>query len=663
MVRAGLLTLCLSCAASASAQTGARELALTSIEDLMQIEVTSAGRKEQRAVDVAAASFVITQDDIRQSGIRSLPELFRLVPGMQVAQVNANKWAVSIRGFNDVFSNKVLVLIDGRSIYKRTFSGVFWHAEDVLLENIERIEIIRGPGGATWGANAVNGVINIITKSAADTKGGMISAGAGNTVDGEAAARYGGRVNGIDYRVSAMWSDHDGGADPDGSEAPDTWRSARVGVRADWSRGPHTVMAQSGFLDGRQHALWVIQTPVPGAAPFLSGDQSSSQTFDVTARWTYAFSPQTSLQVQSFYSRQDLVDPSQSELESTGDVDLQFRTRAGRHDLVGGGGYRMAHHADNGGSYTFSLQNAEADNHVVNAFLQDEIDLGRRFRATLGAKIEHDTTAGASLQPTARLMWNLTRHQHVWGAISRAVRTPSLTDLSIRTNFAFFNVPNGPQGVPVMLGAIGNPDYETETFTNAEAGYRVRLGTWAALDLTVFRGDYDGLPTQEPVPPVFETSPAPPHVFIARRPENLLEVKTTGVEAGAQLFPAKGLRFEASYSGFAFSPRPDQTSQDPDAAEFDANTPTHQWQVRGSYLAGPRVEISAGLFHVGALDTLEVPAYTRADARVEVQVGSGVSVSLTGQNLFDETHVEFRVPQLATTQVRRSVHFGLGWRF
>jgi iron complex outermembrane recepter protein len=259
------------------------------------------------------------------------------------------------------------------------------------------------------------------------------------------------------------------------------------------------------------------------------------------------------------------------------------------------------------------------------------------------------------------VMWDVVPgRQHLWGAISKAVRTPSLTELSIRTNFASFI---GPQGVPVMLGLIGNPDYETETFVNAEAGYRVQLGSWGAVDVTIFRGDYDGLPTREPVAPVFETRPAPAHLFIASRNENLLEVKTTGIEAHLELMPADGWQIEASYSGFSFDPRPDATSRDPDAAGFDANAPRHQWQVRGSYLAGSRVELSAALFHVGRLQVLEIPAYTRADARVEVTLGRGLSVSATGHNLFDDAHLEFVVPQLASTQVRRSVHLRLGWRF
>jgi iron complex outermembrane receptor protein len=648
-----LLAACLcvlSGAASVAAQTP-RDLASASIEELMQIEITSAGRKEQQIEDVAAAVYVITQDDIRRSGIRTLPELFRLVPGMQVAQINSNKWAVSVRGFNDVFSNKMLVLIDGRSIYKRTFSGVFWHAEDLMLEDVDRIEIIRGPGGATWGANAVNGVVNIITRSAADTQGAAMRLGAGTYDRTSGAIRYGGAIGSVHYRIFGLWADHGSGELAD-ADAGDVWQAAKSGFRADWSRRRHSLMVQGSVLDGRQQALWVADR---------DRIESTARNVDVLGRWTYDFRPGAALQVQSFFSRQHLFDPSEEETETVADVDAEYHGRSGRHDVVAGGAVRTAHHADNGGSFTFRLQNARARNNVSSLFVQDEIRLHDRLRLTLGSKVEHDSTAGWNHLPTARVLWETVDDmQHVWAAVSRAVRTPALTDLNVRLNFARAT---SPQGMPLVIGQIGNPAYETEAFISVETGYRVRVGSKASFDLSAFAGDYDKLPTLEPQTPVFEATPAPAHLFVHTQYRNLLEVKTTGFEVNGEFRPIPAWRLEGSYSRFVVSPRPDEASRDEHAAGFDGNAPARQWQLRSSLALGPRTEINANLFHVGRLRVLGVPAYTRADARVEFKLRPQVSLIGTGQNLFDRAHAEFAAAPLTQTLVRRNVHFSLVWRF
>ena len=659
-VRACLVSLCLSSATPAAAQT-ARDLALTSLEDLMQIEVTSAGRKEQRMVEIAWAIYVITQDEIRRSGLRSVPELFRLAPGVQVAQLNSNKWAVSIRGFNDVFANKLLVLIDGRSIYKRTFGGVYWNAEDVMIEDIDRIEIIRGPGGVTWGANAVNGVINIITKSAAETRGGLVHAGTGTTVDSEGAARYGGRVKGVDYRVYGLWADRGPGAEATSeSRAADSWYSSRIGFRADYERGRHTAMVQGGMLDGRSHALWVARSPVPGSAPSVDPSESRARTGDLLAVWTYTFEPGTALDIQSFYSRENLQEPVVSEIESIADVDGTFKTRIGRHDLVAGAGYRSVRRQNKGDSYAVALDDPDETDQIVNAFLQDEIAIGQRVKATVGAKFEHDSVSGANLLPTAQVIWEtVPERQYLWASLDRAVRTPSLQDLGLRAHADSFI---DPTGLPIMTGQVGNPDYQREEITYFEAGYRLRLGSAAALNISAFRGDYDQLPTLEPIEPFFETTAAPPHLFVGVRQENLLEVKTRGTEATVEVRPGTTWRLQASYSGLWLEARPDRTSRDPAAARFDGNAPHHQWQVRGSSNVGPRTELSAAVFYVGRLRVLDVAPITRVDARVEHRFGA-LSLVATAQNLFDRSHVEFTSSPLVMTRVRRSLHLRLGWRF
>jgi iron complex outermembrane recepter protein len=652
----GLVLLLVLLRSSAYAQAHCTDLVTQSLEDLMRVEITSVGRKQQAAGDVAAAVHVITQDDIRRSGIRSLPELFRLVPGMQVAAVNSNNLAVSVRGFNDVFANKVLVLVDGRSIYTRTFSGVLWHAEDMMLEDIERIEIVRGPGGASWGANAVNGVINIITKSAGDTQGTAVRAGTGTHNPSEGAVRYGGTVGRLDYRVFGLWADHGAGSRPD-REAGDTWNSVTTGFRADWERDRHAVMFQGSIVDGRQHPLWLTHS-VLGSTVDMG--QSTSRNSHLLGRWTFSLAPDTSLQVQSFYSRQRWNEALLRNLESEADVDVEFHANRGRHDLVAGGGYRGATHTDDGGSYSVSFPGADHGYHTVNVFLQDEIRIGRRLRATAGAKVEHDIETGTNFQPTSRLIWDLVPQQHLWAAVSRAVRRPSLIDLHLLANMA--PVP-GPQGLRIVPRVFGNADYESEKFLTTEVGYRATAGSKVSLDVTAFRGRYTGLSTQERGTPTFEATPAPAHLVMPVHRLNLLGAVTTGGEVSVRVMPFAAWRIDGSYAGFHVTPHLDARSTDLEALKFDANAPTHQWQLHSSVSLGARMEIDAHVYHVGRLRRLAVPAYTRADARVEVKLKSGLSVVGTGQNLFNRTHVEFSSAVMDQSLVRRNVHAGFAWRF
>ena len=456
--------------ASFAANAGAQvpDLRTASLEDLLNMTITSAEKKEQRAEDVPAALYVITQDAIRRSGLTTLPELFRLVPGMQVAQINANKWAISIRGFNDLFSNKLLVLIDGRSIYNRSFSGVFWDVEDLLVQDIERIEVVRGPGGAMWGANAVNGVINIITKSAADTKGTSVNLSAGTFDRDQTSVRYGGAAGGAAYRVYSQWSDYAASLSPAGTAAGDTWNSLTMGGRVDWTQGADAVMAQGNFTTGKSHPLWKeLAGPVPGVIATTNG-VSDIQSSSLLGRWAHTRPDGSVFQAQAFKTSRHRDETTLVDSEDIVDIDLQYHTTiGGRHDVVLGGGYRDDNFTSQG---TFTLDIAPAEGRVANAFLQDEISLGRRFKLTIGSKLEHDNLAGWGVLPSVRAMWNVTpTTQRLWAAISRARRTPASTDLTLRASAA---VIPGNQGPPLLIEVLGNPAYQSELLTEVEGGYR-----------------------------------------------------------------------------------------------------------------------------------------------------------------------------------------------
>lgn len=646
---------------------GSVDLTLLSLADLMNVEITSASHKEQRLREIAAAVHVITQEDIHRSGLTTVPELLRLVPGVHVAQINSNKWAVAIRGFNNLFSDKVLVLIDGRTMYDRLNSAVFWESLDVPLELIERIEVVRGPGGATWGANAMNGVINIITKSAADTQGTGISASTG-TFDGvRGAARYGGKTGNLFWRVNSHWSDRGESRDVGNTTAGDSWRSQTHGFRLDWNGGSgSTVTAQGGATLATLNGLWhETAGPVPAQKPEFRAFTDTREYFAL-AKWTRRTNERASFEVQSFVNYRHNID-SVNPRQLIADVEARYRnTYWDRHDLIVGTGYRFLDEKTGGGfgeGFAYSITPRNVNEAVVNAFVQDDIALGPRVHVSLGAKVERDTYAGWGVQPTARALWSIVpERQQLWAAVSRALHTPSLGDVSGRYNYTSFV---GQGGLPIVIGAIGNPHQESEEVVNTEAGYRAEIGSVGSISVTGFIANYDKLKTSEPLAPRMEFTPAPAHLFSPKQFGNLLAAKATGVEIAARWTPVEWWRLEAAYSRFDLSPRLSPQSGDTAAAAFDGNVPGSQWQVRSALSITPRVQLDTMLYRVGALRNLKIDGYTRADVRAEVALGPRLSAALVARNLFDPRHTEFAGAGaiVTPTEIPRSAQLQLFWRF
>jgi iron complex outermembrane receptor protein len=643
--------------AAAPLHAQAPDLRQATIEELMELTVTSAARKGQRAEDVAAAIYVITRQQIRTSGLRSLPEILRLAPGVQVARAGSGKWAVSIRGFNDVFSNKLLILIDGRSVYNRSFSGVFWESLDLPLEDIERIEVIRGPGGVIWGANAVNGVLNIITTSAEASLGGAVSLSAGSLDEGRASLRYGARAGPLAYRVFARASTHGETLSATDAGSEDDWTSFSSGFRADWSAGRDVFMAQAQGTAGHLHPRWIEMVDL-GAGLFRpSGRASETLDLHALARWTRTLSAATSLQVQGSVSRTRRDEATAYLNERSSDLDAQVVTGIGaRHTLVAGGGYR---HISFDARGTPTLEIASERAHVVNVFASDEIVLHPRVRATVGARLEHDSAAGFGFVPSAGVIWSPSENQRLWASLSRARRTPSLVERTLRYYIDAVQTPGGP----VIVGFLGNPDFQPETLTQASAGYRVHAGASASLDLVGFYGRYEDLATIEPRAPELRLSPAPAHVLAAARYENLMDAVTRGVEASGEWAPRPALRLSGAIAFLDLSPRIDAASLDADASEFDGDAPAMQWQAHASLWATPRLRLDAGLWRVGALRRMGVPAYTRADLQAERRLTDRVSLFLSGQNLFDRSHLELTGVTVVPSYVPRSWTARLRWNF
>jgi iron complex outermembrane receptor protein len=652
-----LAVLAVTVAPIASAQVvRPADLGGATLEDLMKIQITAASRREQRVDEVPAAVFVLTQDDIRRSGMRTLPELFRLVPGVQVAQLTSSNWAISIRGFNDQFSNKLLVLIDGRSTYKRAFSGTFWDAEDLFIDDIDRIEVIRGPGTSVWGANAVNGVINVVTKPAKDSRGLLVRLGGGGFDRGQASARYGGSVKGADYRVYSQWTAR-GDTRLAGSNAGDNWRALTSGARIDWARGADEWTLDGSVRTGDGRTMWKLpSSAVPDFAP-RTDVTSSFRTGNVLGRWTRRGDDRSTLQVQSsatILRRTDIATVA----EDTFDADLQYhRLFAKRHDVVAGGGYRFTN-VSVGNTFAVSFDPSETHAAVASMFVQDDIALAKGLNLSLGSKFEHDTLSGWGLQPTARLMWAPAPNHHLWLAASRALRTPSLADVSVTVRAIAI-----PGPLTTVIGTVANPDYEAEVLNDLEAGYRVELASLVTFDATVFRGRYQGLASAEPLAPAVVTAGGSPYVFVANMAQNTLRADTSGVEIAAHMTPTPAWRLDASYSAFHLTARPDAASRDPRVALNDGKAPAHQWQVHSAVRVHPRIEVDAALFRTGALRTLAVPAYTRADARIEVTLTKRLSAIGIGSNLFRSAHAEYASDQIVVRGVPRSFNVQLVWKY
>jgi len=649
------------CPSAAVGQTTKPDLTQLTIEDLMNIEITSASRKEQRVLDVAAAIFVITRDDIRRSGMTTIPDLLRMVPGLQVAQLNAGRWALSVRGFNNLYANKLQVLIDGRSVYNRVFSGVTWDSQDLVLDDVDRIEVIRGPGAATWGANAVNGVINIVTRAAADTQGGFVRVDAGR-MGAQLAMRYGGTVGSTRYRLFTQWTGRHESLLTSGLRADDAGYSFTSGFRADRStpRGEWTF--EGTFTLGRSRALWDNLDPLTAASAPVLRDPSDTKGGHLLARWSRTLASGTSFQVQSFVDVSRRDEPVALHSRSVAEVDAQVRRTFGaRHDVVAGTVLRAVREKLEGRIGLALIPEQERAARWT-AFVSDDITLvPNQLSLTLATQVQYDSFAGAGVQPTARLMWKVRSDQRLWVGAGRALRTPSLTDRHVRVNLP--PTPSANQ-IPIVVTVVGNPEIRAENFTDVELGYRLDLGRVASLDVTTFVGHYNRLMTSEVGPPEIVFVPSP-RILVTSGRANLLEATTRGVEVAGHWTPAPAWRIDGSVTTFRYTPKLAPESTDAAARDGDANAPTMQGNLRVTFSPTTRFSVTGSVYHVGRLKRLGVEAYQRADLTAEWQWTDQVSVMAIGQNLLDASHPEFSGADalLSATEMPRSIAVRLRWTF
>jgi len=643
------------------------DLTELSLEELMEIEIVSVSRKEERLFEAAAAVYVITREDLRRSGVRSIPEALRMVPGMEVAHIDANMWAITSRGFNDLFTNKLLVLIDGRSVYTPLFSGVFWETQDVLLEDIERIEVIRGPGATLWGANAVNGIINVLTRRAEDTQGGLVSAGAGSEERGFGGVRYGGKL-GEDgcYRVYAKYFLRDDFVDASGEKAADGWAIARGGFRMDWDGSARDGLTLQGDLyDGEVGQTYRIVDPLESPYTRTLDVGVPVRGGNVLGRWERRFSDASDMALQLYYDRTEREDAVVEGYLHALDVDLQHRFGMGaRHEVVWGLGYRFMTDEIKGG-FMMSVRPESRTYDLISAFVQDEMSLAEdRLRLTLGSKFEHNDYTGLEIQPNVRALWMPRERHAVWGAISRAVRTPSRVDDGMRTVRQVLPPDLIAPGVPTALVVFGSRDFESEELLAFELGYRVRPMDRAFLDLATFCNVYDKLLSVEPGTPFRETSP-PEHWVVPFTMENRMKAKTWGTELAADAQVLDGWRLRADYTYLRMQMRLYPDSQYTSAEEWEGVSPRHQWSLRSSLDLPGRLALDLSGRYVDDLPDIDVEGYSSVDVRLGWRSVNGLEVSLVGQNLLEDHHLEFRAPHTPplSTEVERGVYGSVAWRF
>ena len=662
------------------------------LQELLSLEVTSVAKKKQRLSDSAAAIYVITNEDIRRSGVTSIPEALRLAPGIQVARIDSNKWAISSRGFNGQFANKLLVLVDGRSVYTSTFSGVYWEVQDVLLEDIDRIEVIRGPGATIWGANAVNGVINIITRTADRTQGTLAQLGAGNEEKAQLSLRRGFEFGGEHYgRLYAKFNRRDSSYSPDLDRASgDDWEKSQIGFRFDMVLDSNDSLTLQGdayradenqtlrnyYLDPLDPANHPPDPRHPFTIPYLE-DAFESSGYNLLMRWDRERGDSsTHLQVYADHAERD--EGVVYQRVDTLDIDFsQNRALGGRHELVWGFGYR---HIDDDfeNTYRTILHKDPEYLELYNLFVQDEYALSERISLTAGVKWEHNEVTGMETQPSLRLLWTPDDTQNWWAAVSRAVHTPSR--LESASSIGAYLLPPDPADpnypLPTLLRVEGNPDIESETVDAFELGYRVRPDENMSLDVALFSNRYDDLMTFEALS--FQSFPVPdpnnPGQYIylptSMTYGNKREATSQGLELNLDWQAKENWRLKFSYSWLEIDASVDDDSTDEFGNKvIEGSAPRYQWSLRSQHNIRPDLSMDLWIYRVddlalsGYSRPRTIPAYTSFNLRLAWR-RDNLEMSLAGFNLLHDRHPEFAGENiLVLTEVERSLLATLRWDF
>lgn len=640
-------------------QNPAKQLTL---EQLANVEVTTTSKAPEQVLKTSAAVYVITQEDIQRSGATSIPEVLRLAPGVEVARIDSNKWSIGIRGFGSRLSRDVLVLIDGRTVYTTLLAGTYWEVQNLVLEDVDRIEVIRGPGATIWGPNALNGVINIITKSSKDTHGLLVDAGAGNVDEGYLNARYGGG-NGktFDYRVYGLSFVRGPEYHADGDDY-DSWRDVQAGFRMDFAaNGRDNFTVQGDIYDETAGETVTSVTYAPPYSQIVQGTEFLSGG-NILARWQRVQGEGKDIQVQAFYDHTARNEPNFADYRNTFDVDFLDRFRLyGRHQISWGFGARSSNGRNPtivSGLYFIPPSRTDV---LYSGFLQDEISVVQnRLSLQVGTKILKTNYTGVQLQPTGRLLWTPSDKQSIWVAYSHALRTPSDAERAFYLSGftgAFVN------GLPLFARFNANPGFRSEELNGYEAGYRQLFGKSFYFDLAAFYNHYSGLFSEDIIGgPFVETNPAPTHILIPAEFGNGLLGTTKGFELAPEWRPFHFWRLRASYSYLQMRLEKSANSLDIGSApNVEGSSPRNQVTAQSGFDVTKAVNIDLTYRFVSDLAALKIPSYSTADARFAWHARPYLGLSLVGRNLLQPYHYEFPSDPGPNVGIKRCIYGQVTW--
>jgi len=633
-----------------------------SLEDLLAVQVTTVSKRPETLVDAAASIFVLTAEEIRRSGATTVPDALRLVPGLHVARTGTNTWVINARGFADAFSSKVLVMIDGRSVYSHLFAGTHWDAQALPLEEVARIEVIRGPGATLWGANAVNGIINIITKHSDETRGGLLAGGSGNAEQGFGVARYGATAGTqATWRAYGRYFNRDGRTAPGDAHGVENWRGWSAGFRLDHEL-PHGALTLLGsaYQSRSSERLTLIDLTFPYAH---TGSHERNVTGgNLLVRRSQELGTAGEVSVQFSFDHMEREEGYANTDYTRVDLDLQHWLPLGsRHLFQWGVGYR-ADADETEDTFMLSVDPPRRTEQLFSGLVRDEFEVVRdRLYVIAGTKVQHNEAVGWEWQPSLRLRWRPATDQMLWAAAAQAVRTPTRGERDFRLNVAVIPDSNG---TPTVLSILGDEDPQSETLVALECGYRRSWGERATLDLVAFRNAYRHLlGGVSGGAPYWETEPAPAHFVVPVRVDFAHDGTTRGIELGASLRPAAALNVRGSYT---------YLQSDLEVTPFEAtrglnmreNHPRHQVALRLALTPAPRWECDLFVAHTGEFVNESVAAHTRVDLRLAWRPLGGLWLEVVGQDLAQEEHVEYEQAWIGeAVAVERSVYGKATWRF
>ncbi len=630
-----------------------------SLDQLGSIEVTTLSKEPVSVSRTPAAIYVITQEDIRRSGATTIPEVLRLAPGVEVARIDSNKWSLGVRGFGSNLSRSVLVLIDGRSVYTPLFAGVFWDVQDVLPEDIDRIEVIRGPGGTIWGANAVNAVINIITKSAKDTRGTLLSTGGGSVDQGFIGFRYGGgKGRNFNYRIYGKAFTRGPEFHPNKRQFDD-WRMGQTGFRTDWElRHRDTLTLQGDLYNGDAGQSAAVTTYSPPLVTIVEQNAELSGG-NLLVRWRRVLGEASDVQVQAYYDRTNRHQATFAESRDTFDIDFIHRLSLPLHqDFLWGLGARFSTGNSPQVVPTLVFTPSQLTDKLYSIFVQDEVPIVKNhLQLTLGTKILHNIYTGFEVQPGTRLLWTPNSRETVWAAITRGVRTPSRIEEAEQLTRLF-------AANPLTFGrGIGDGKFFSEQLIGYEAGYRNVVRPTFYVDITTFYNNYDHLLSLEPGTPFSETSPPPAHLVVPFLRRNGLLGATSGIEIAPDWRPTRRWRLEGSYSYLHMDLKRRADSLDSSNVRLtEGSSPHHQAVIQSFLDLGKNVEFDQTYRFVSALPAQRVAGYGTADVRMGWHFSRYLDLSLVGQNLFQPHHAEFGGDPGSLVGIERSIYVKITWQ-